>query len=190
MPPANHQPKTRADARRNRDRLIAAAAEVFASGEATISMDSIAKQAGVGSGTLYRHFPTREDLVEEVYRDQIGRLHTRARELLGAEPPARALRIWMDLFANWAATKHGMRDALGAIMASGRIGSGQMRSELVQIVRAFIDAGARAGDLRSDVDPADLGAILAGILTVAGAPDQRAQLHRMLEVVLDGLRPR
>ena len=190
MSPADPQPKTRADAQRNRDRLIAAATEMFTSSQATISMDSIARHAGVGSGTLYRHFPTREDLVEEVYRDQIGRLRTGARELLGAEPPARALRMWMDLFADWAATKHGMRDALGAIMASGRIGPGQMRSELVQIVRAFIDAGARAGDLRSDVDPADLGAILAGILIVAGAPDQRAQLNRMLAVVIDGLRPR
>lgn len=153
-------------------------------------MDSIARHAGVGSGTLYRHFPTREDLVEEVYRDQIGRLRTGARELLGAEPPARALRMWMDLFAEWAATKHGMRDALGAIMASGRIGPGRMRNELVQVLRSFLDAGARAGDLRSDVDPADLGAILAGILTVAGAPDERAQLNRMLAVVVDGLRPR
>lgn len=190
MSSADHQPKTRADARRNRDRLIAAATEVFASGEATISMDSIARHAGVGSGTLYRHFPTREDLVEEVYRDQIGRLRTGARELLGAEPPARALRMWMDLFAEWAATKHGMRDALGAIMASGRIGPGRMRNELVQVLRSFLDVGARAGDLRSDVDPADLGAILAGILTVAGAPDERAQLNRMLAVVVDGLRPR
>ena len=190
MPHADPQPKTRADAQRNRERLIAAATEMFGSGQATISMDSIARHAGVGSGTLYRHFPTREDLVEEVYRDQIGRLRTGAHELLAAEPPARALRMWMDLFADWAATKHGMRDALGAIMASGRIGPGQMRSELVQIVRALIDTGAKAGDLRSDVDPADLGAILAGILTVAGAPDQRAQLNRMLAIVLDGLRPR
>lgn len=152
-------------------------------------MDSIAKRAGVGSGTLYRHFPTREDLVEEVYRDQIERLHQGARELLDAEPPARALAMWMSLFADWAATKHGMRDALGAIMTSGRIGSGQMRNELVQVLRAFLDAGTHAGDLRSDVDPADLGAILAGILTVAGAPEQRAQLDRMLAVVMDGLRP-
>jgi AcrR family transcriptional regulator len=189
MPPSNPSPHNRADARRNRQRLITVATQAFASGEAAVSMDSIAKRAGVGSGTLYRHFPTRDDLVEEVYRSQIQQLETAARELLARESSAQALRLWMDVFADWAATKYGMRDALSAIIASGRIGSGQMHREFQQILGLFLDAGVRAGDLRPDVEPLDLGAILAGVLAVAGAPHQRAQLHRMLVVVVDGLRP-
>jgi AcrR family transcriptional regulator len=169
--------------------LIAAATAAFASGESTVSMASIAKRAGVGSGTLYRHFPTRDDLVEEVYRDQIQQLQTAAHELLAAESPAQALRMWMDVFADWAATKYGMYDALSAIIASGRIGSGQMHHEFQEVLRLFLEAGGHAGDLRRDIDPLDLGAILAGVITVAGAPEQRAQLHRLLVVVVDGLRP-
>jgi AcrR family transcriptional regulator len=141
VPPPNPSPPSRADARRNRQRLIAAATAAFASGESTVSMASIAKRAGVGSGTLYRHFPTRDDLVEEVYRDQIQQLQTAAHELLAAESPAQALRMWMDVFADWAATKYGMYDALSAIIASGRIGSGQMHHEFQEVLRLFLEAG-------------------------------------------------
>src|SRR4051812_43213307 len=91
----------RADAQRNREHLIATAAEAFASGR-PISLDAIAKRAGVGNATLYRHFPTREDLVEEVYRDQIRPLRDDALALLAAEPPVRALHAWMLRFAEWA----------------------------------------------------------------------------------------
>lgn len=190
MPPIHRQPKTRADARRNRERLLAAASEAFAEDGAAVSMDAIARRAGVGSGTLYRHFPTLEDLVEEVYRDQLQRLRAGADELLAKEPPARALSMWMVLFADWATTKFGMRETLGTIMAAGRLVPSQMRDDLVEILHAFLDAGSRAGELRADVKAADLGAILAGVLLVAGAPETRPQLERMLAVIVDGLLPR
>lgn len=190
MPTTNDQPIPRADARRNRERLIAAAAQAFARGDTSVSMDSIAREAGLGSGTLYRHFPTREDLVEEVYRDQVQRQRQAAHDLLAAEPPAEALRAWLQLFADWTAKKVGMSDTLGSIMKAGRLEPSQMRDELVQTLRLFLDAGARTGDLRADVDPADLGALLAGSLLVAGAPEQREQHERMLNVIVDGLLPR
>jgi hypothetical protein len=95
----------------------------------------------------------------------------------------------MDLFADWAATKHGMIETLRAIVSSGRIEFGRMRAELVAIVRTFLDAGAATGDIRSDVDASDVGATLAGILAVAGAPEQRDQATRMLNLLMDGLRP-
>lgn len=180
-------PHTRADARRNRARLIAAATQAFASGDAPVSMDSIARRAGVGSGTLYRHFSTREDLIEAVYRNQLDRLRDGAENLLRTQPPAQALRQWMELFADWAATKHGMSDALVAAMASGRITSSGMRTELVGLLREFLDAGARFGDLRGDVDPADLAAVLAGTLQVAGDPAERDQLRRMFALILNGV---
>lgn len=179
----------RADAQRNREHLIATAAEAFASGQA-ISLDAIAKRAGVGSGTLYRHFPTREDLVEEVYRDQIRPLRDDARVLLATERPAQALHAWMRRFAEWAGERRGICEALVAMSASGRFGTGPVCDEVQQILGMVLEAGAEAGELRADIDPVDVGGILAGVLSVAGAPEQRAQLSRMLTVVVDGLRPR
>ncbi|MBV7699342.1 TetR/AcrR family transcriptional regulator [Streptomyces sp. TRM70350] len=185
-PPRN---TLRADAQRNREHLIATAAEAFASGKA-ISLDSIAKRAGVGSGTLYRHFPTREDLVEEVYRDQIRPLRDDARDLLATEKPAQALHAWMRRFAEWAGERRGICEALVAMSASGRFGTGPVCDEIQQILGMVLQAGAEAGELRSDIDPVDVGGILTGVLSVAGAPEQRAQLDRMLTVVVDGLKPR
>jgi AcrR family transcriptional regulator len=120
-----------AEARRNRQNLIDVATRVFgSSSQKRVALEEIAKEAGVGIGTLYRHFPTREALVEAVYRDQVDRLRIGAQELLANHPPARALRLWMDLFVDWAATKHGMIDTLRAMISSGRIESDQMRGEL------------------------------------------------------------
>jgi AcrR family transcriptional regulator len=179
----------RADAQRNREHLIATAAEAFASGQA-ISLDAIARRAGVGSGTLYRHFPTREDLVEEVYRDQIRPLRDDALALLAAERPALALHAWMLRFAEWAGERRGICEALVAMSASGRFGTGPVCDEVQQILGMLLEAGARAGELRGGIDPGDVGGILAGVLSVAGAPEQRVQLDRMLTVVVDGLRSR
>src|SRR5438270_5516582 len=109
---------TRADAARNRDQLLAVATRVFVSAEGEPSMRAIAREAGVGIATLYRHFPTRESLVDAVYQDQVQRLTLGARELLEQLPPARAMRRWMDLFADWLATKHGMLDTLQAMLKS------------------------------------------------------------------------
>jgi AcrR family transcriptional regulator len=179
----------RADAQRNRERLIATASAAFASGQA-ISLDAIAKRAGLGSGTLYRHFPTREDLVEEVYREQIRPLRGEAEVLLATERPARALHSWMHRFAEWAAQRHDICEALVAMSASGRFGTGPVCDEVQRILGMVLKAGVEAGELRADIDPVDVGGILAGVLSVSGAPGQHAQLDRMLTVVVDGLRPR
>jgi AcrR family transcriptional regulator len=184
------RPRARiAEARRNRQKLVAAATRAFASGGEQVPLEAIAKDAGVGIGTLYRHFPKREALVEAVYEDQVERLAASARELLARHPPAEAFRSWTALFIDWAATKHGMIDTLRALMSSGRVEPGQMRAQLVEIVSLFLGAGGAAGDLRTDVAAADVAATLAGVLAVAGGPGQRAQAGRMLDLVLDGLRP-
>lgn len=184
------RPRARvAEARRNRQNLIAVATRAFGSSDRRVSLDEIAKEAGVGIGTLYRHFPTREALVEAVYHDQVERLRTGAQELLADHPPARALRLWMDLFTDWAVTKHGMIDTLRVIVSSGRLEFDQMRAELVAVVGMFLDAGAAARDMRPDADAEVVAATLAGILTVAGEPEQRDQAARMLSLLMDGLRP-
>jgi hypothetical protein len=125
-----------------------------------------------------------EALVEAVYQDQVERLAASARELLEGHAPAEAFRSWMALLIDWAAAKHGMIDTLRALMSSRRVGPGQMRAQLVEIVSLFLRAGGAAGDLRTDV-----AATLAGVLAVAAGPDQRAQAGRMPDLVLDGLRP-
>jgi AcrR family transcriptional regulator len=151
-----------------------------------VSLESIARDAGVGIGTLYRHFPTREALVAAVYHDQVERLRTNAEDLLASLPPFPAMRQWMDLFTNWAATKHGMIESLRTIISSGDIEHDQMRTQLVDVVARFITAGSAAGDMRSDADPRDVAAILAGVLATAGSPEQAG---RMFDLVADGLRP-
>jgi AcrR family transcriptional regulator len=178
-----------AESRRNRQTLIEVATRAFASGDRRVPLETVARDAGVGIGTLYRHFPTREALVEAVYYDQVERLRVGADELLTVHPPSTALRLWMDLFAEWAATKYGMIDTLRAIISSGTLDSGEMRGGLVAIMRAFLDAGSAAGDIRPDVEAVDVAASLAGILAVAGAPEQREQATRMLNLLMDGLRP-
>ena len=188
--PDRERPRARvAEGRRNRQTLIVAAAEAFASGDERVSLDRIAKDAGVGIGTLYRHFPTREALVEAVYYDQLERLRVGAQELLSAHPPAEALRLWMRMFADWALTKHGMVETLRSIVSSGSLTHSQMRGELVSVLRSFLDAGTAAGDIRPDVDPADVGATMAGILAVSAGPNQREQTIRLLNLLMDGLRP-
>jgi AcrR family transcriptional regulator len=184
------RPRARiAEARRNRQNLIAAATRAFASEGEQVPLEAIAKDAGVGIGTLYRHFPNREALVEAVYEDSVERLAASANELLAVHSPAEAFRSWMAVFTDWAATKHGMIDTLRALMSSGRVEHGLMRAQLVNIVSLFLSAGAAAGDLRTDVAAEDVAATLAGVLAVAGAPGQRAQAGRMLDIVLNGLRP-
>jgi AcrR family transcriptional regulator len=180
----------RADAARNRDMLLAVATRVFASSEAEPSMRAIAREAGVGIATLYRHFPTRESLVDAVYQDQVKRLTLGARELLEQLPPAGAMRRWMDLFGDWLATKHGMLDTLLAMIESGEIADAQTRTELLDAITTILDAGSAAGDLRADVSAEDIAASLLGTFGVAGKPGQRPQANRLLDLLMDGLRPR
>jgi AcrR family transcriptional regulator len=180
----------RADASRNRDALLWAATRAFATAEAEPSMRAIAREAGVGIATLYRHFPTRESLVDAVYHDQVERLTVGASELLGQLPPAEAMRRWMDLFGDWLVTKHGMIGTLLAMIESGEIALAQTRAELLDVITTILEAGRAAGDLRADITAEDIAASLIGIFTVVGKPEQRPQADRLLNLLMDGLRPR
>ncbi|WP_443064761.1 TetR/AcrR family transcriptional regulator [Streptomyces sp. NBC_00588] len=179
----------RADAARNRDQLLAVATRVFASADTEPSMRAIAREAGVGIATLYRHFPTRESLVDAIYRDQVVRLTTGAHELLGEMPPAAAMRRWMDLFGDWIATKNGMLDTLLVMIESGEIAHAQTRTELLTAITTILDAGRAADDLRTDITAEDIAASLIGIFTVAPRPEHEAKASRLLNLLMDGLRP-
>ncbi|WP_211299795.1 TetR/AcrR family transcriptional regulator [Amycolatopsis lexingtonensis] len=179
----------RADATRNRDQVLEVATRLFMAAEGEPSMRAIAREAGVGIATLYRHFPTRESLVDAVYRDQVSRLTTGAHDLLAQLPPAAAMRRWMNLFGDWIAAKNGMLDTLLAMIESGEIAHAETRTELLTAITTILDAGAEAGDIRTDITPEDIAAALIGIFTVAPHPNHKAQATRLLNLLMDGLRP-
>jgi AcrR family transcriptional regulator len=180
--------RPRADATRNREQLLAVATRLFASAETEPSMRAIANEAGVGIATLYRHFPTREALVDAVYQDQVSRLTAGARELLAQLDPPAALRRWMDLFGEWIATKNGMLDTLLAMVESGEIAHAHTRTELLGAIDDILEAGRTSAELRADVPAEDIAAALIGIFTVAGSPEHEAMAARLLNLLMDGLR--
>jgi AcrR family transcriptional regulator len=178
----------RADARRNRARLLEAAVRAFSQDGPEVTLDAIAKDAGVGIGTLYRHFPTREALVEAAYRSELARLCGAVPELLRDRPPDEATRRWMDLFVDYMTTKRGMADALRAVIASGRNPYEQSRGQLIAAITTLLTAAGGAGTLRRDIEPADVLASLGGVSLTAGEPAQREQAGRLLDLLMDGLR--
>jgi len=178
----------RADAQRNRQRLLEVAVRAFTEDGPDVPLDAIAKEAGVGIGTLYRHFSTREALVEAAYRNELARLCDAVQELLQAMPPDEATRAWMDCVIDYLATKRGMADSLRAVIASGGNPFAESRDRLRLAVATLLEAGAAAGTLRSDVDPDDVLVSLSGTSLAAGEPAQRVQAGRLLDLLMDGLR--
>ena len=172
---------------RNREALLEAATRTFAASVTEPSMRAIAREAGVGIATLYRHFPTREVLVDAVYQDQVQRLTQGADTLLERLPPSEAMRAWMDLFGDWLLTKHGMVDTLRSMIDSGEITLAETRGELLAAVTSILQAGSAAGSLRSDVTADDVAASILGIFTVTSG--RREQAGRLLDLLVDGLRP-
>jgi AcrR family transcriptional regulator len=180
----------RADARRNRDRLLDAAVRAFAGDGPDMTLEAIAKTAGVGIGTLYRHFPTRDALVEAAYRQELAHLCDAVPGLLRSLAPAEATRAWMDHFIDYMTTKRYMAAALQAVIASGGNPYAQSRGRLIAAITALLDGGVSAGTLRSDVDPNDVLVALSGVSLAAGEPAQRQQAGRILDLLVDGLRHR
>jgi AcrR family transcriptional regulator len=155
-----------------------------------VPLETVARDAGVGIGTLYRHFPTREALVEAVYHDQLARLCDSADDLVARLPADLALRTWMTRYAEFVTTKRGMAEALRQVIATGAITSSQTRQRLDAAIQTMLDAGDAAGLLRSDVPAGDVSAGLAGILLTAGVSGGGDQTDRLLDLLLDGLSPR
>ena len=184
VPDTERRPSGRKDARRNRERIIEAATRAFTTGADPVKIETIAHEAGVGVGTLYRNFPSREALVEEVYRSELTRLSALAPTLLADHSPPEALREWMRRYQEFVATKHGMAEALRAVIASGAITSGNTREHLNGTIATILEAGRADGTLRTDIHPPDVSATMAGIMLAAADVDQAT---RMLRLLVDGL---
>ncbi len=188
--------KPRSDAARNRERLLEAASDVFSAGGPDASLEAVAKRAGVGIGTLYRHFPTREALFEAVYRREVDQLAELAERLANeTEPveaePVEALRRWLHANVRLVATKKGMVAALALAAHRPSQLHAYSSDRLTKAAGSLLDRAARAGEIRTDVAPEDLLRALVGMsYNVYDTPDWRKTALRLVDIFVDGLRKR
>lgn len=182
-------PKTlRADAQRNRDKLLAAASELFARHGTVVPLEEVADQAGVGIATLYRNFPTRDALVEAAYRSEVAHIAEAAGELLAEHPPDVAFELWARRYVDYVAAKRGMSDALRAMIESGNDIYADTRGQLQAAFATLLQAGAQAGALRADIDSEDAFRATGAVFLLPATDGWREQAERVLMLILDGLR--
>jgi AcrR family transcriptional regulator len=181
--------KPRTDAQRNRERLLEVAKEAFTKSGANASLDDIAKEAGVGAGTLYRHFPTRDALIEAVYRTEVEKLAEAQRKFAEVMSPVEALRAWMLLFIDYIATKQIIAPALNTLVGGpSKLYEGS-RAQIYEAIRALVKRAIKSGDLRKDLDAIDLLRALVGVSNVATSPDWRQSARRLVDILVTGSRP-
>ena len=180
--------RPRADAQRNRARLVDTARIAFVEIGPDLTMDEIARRAGVGIGTLYRHFPTRDAIVEAVYRHEVEQLSLAAPQLLETLPPAEALHAWMRLFVDYIAKKKVIASALSALAGGTTELFASSGTRITEAIKLLVDRAEAAGAIRADVDPLDLLMALVGISYGRSGPDWQASALRLIDILMDGLR--
>jgi AcrR family transcriptional regulator len=180
--------KPRADAQRNRDGLLEAAKAAFAEAGPEASLEEIARRADVGIGTLYRHFPTRDAIVEAVYRREVQQLADAAPRLVDALPPAEALRAWMRVFIDYIAAKKVIAPALKSLVGGGSALYADSSARINGAIALLVERARASGDIRPDADSADLLRALIGFAYVNSAPDWEASALRLIDLLIDGLR--
>jgi AcrR family transcriptional regulator len=179
----------RSDAQRNRKRILEVAKAAFTRYGADASLDEIAKQTGVGAGTLYRHFPTRDALIEGVYQNEVGKLAAAADRFAQAMPPIEALRAWMLLFVDYIAAKHIIAPALNSVAGGpSRLYEGS-RGLIQEAMDELVKRAKRSGNLRKDLDASDLVRALIGVSHVGGGPDWQQSARRLVDILIAGSRP-
>ena len=181
--------KPRADAQRNRERILEVAKQAFTDSGATASLDDIAKEAGVGPGTLYRHFPTRDELLEAVYRTEVERLAAAARKFAETMPPIEALRAWMLLFVDYIATKKIIAPALTTPVGRPAKVVEASYAPINEAMRALVKRAIKSGEVRKDVDPVDLLRALVGVAYLESSPDWQQSARRLVDILIAGSRP-
>lgn len=185
--PAHRKPRT--DALRNRERILDVAKEAFTRDGADASLDDIAKQAGVGAGTLYRHFATRDALIEEVYRSEVEKLAAAAHEFAAAMSPAEALRAWLLLFVDYIAAKHIIARALNSVAGGPSRLYESSRSMVQGAIEELVKRAKKSGDVRRDIDAADLLRAVIGVSYVASGGDWQQSARRLVDILMAGSRP-
>jgi AcrR family transcriptional regulator len=181
--------KPRTDAQRNRERILEVAKEAFGRLGANASLDDIAKQARVGAGTLYRHFPTRESLIEAVYQAEVGKLAAAEREFSAKLEPVEALRAWMLLFVDYIAAKQIIAPALNTIVGGpSKLYEGS-RAQISRAIDSLVKRAIESGDIRKDLEAFDLVRALIGVSNVATGPEWRQSARRLVDILISGSRP-
>jgi AcrR family transcriptional regulator len=181
--------KPRADAQRNRERILEVAKEAFTRSGANISLDDVARQAGIGAGTLYRHFPRREALLEAVYRTEVEKLAAAERKFAQALPPVEAMRAWMLLFIDYIAAKQIIAPALNTLVGRPSKNFDATSAQIKGAIHALVQRAVESGDLRPDIDPLDLLRALVGVSNVASVPDWPQSARRLVDILILGSRP-
>jgi AcrR family transcriptional regulator len=181
--------KPRTDAQRNRERILEVAKVAFSQSGANTSLDDIARQAGVGAGTLYRHFPTREDLLEAVYRTEVEKLAAAELRFSETLPPVEALRAWMLLFVDYIATKQLIAPALNVLVGDPKKVFEASYAQIWEAIRALVKRAIKSGDIRKDLDPIDLLRALIGVANVSTSPDWQQSARRLVDILITGSRP-
>ncbi len=181
--------KPRADGQRNRDHLLEVAKATFTRTGADVNLDDIAKQAGVGVGTLYRHFPTRDALIEAVYRAGVKELADTAAQLSEPHSPLEALREWMRLFVDYIAAKNLIAPALNSMVGGPSQLFAESGAQIKAAIGSLVGRAVESGDIRSDLDPFDLLRALAGVANIAASPDWEASAKRLVDILIAGSRP-
>jgi AcrR family transcriptional regulator len=192
MPKKHSQPprrKARTDAQRNRERVLEAAKAAFTRSGADASLDDIAKQAGVGPGTLYRHFSTRDALIEAVYHTEVEKLAAAQRELSAKLPPIEALRAWMMLFIDYIATKQIVAPVLNSVVGGPSRLYDSSRVQVSGAIDALVRAAMKSGDIRKDLEPFDLLRALIGVSNIATGSDWQESARRLVDILIKGSRP-
>ena len=185
-PSAARKPRT--DAQRNRERILEVAKEAFTRSGANASLDDIAKDAGVGAGTLYRHFPTRDALIEAVYRTEVEKLAAAERMFSEAMPPIKALRAWMLLFVDYIAAKQIIAPALNTFVGGpSKLYEGS-RAQIQGAIDALVRRAIKSGDIRKDIEPFDLLRALIGVSHVTSAPGWQQSARRLVDILIAGSR--
>jgi AcrR family transcriptional regulator len=188
-PPKAVPRRPRADAQRNRERILEVAKDAFSRFGANISLDDVAKQAAIGPGTLYRHFPTRDALLEAVYRTEVGKLAAAERELRNTMPPINALRAWMLLFVDYVETKQIIAPALNTLVGGPSKLFEVSGDQIISAINGLVNRAIESGDIRPDLEPLDLLRALVGVSNVASAPDWSKSAKRLVEILILGSRP-
>jgi AcrR family transcriptional regulator len=182
--------KPRADAKRNRVRLLETAKAAFAEKGSGASLDEIARTASVGAGTLYRHFPTRDALVEAVYRNETEQLVAAADRLAKLHPPLTALREWLLLFVDYIATKHGMYEVLNSIVGGTSDLYSASTAQMKQTIARLVERAVASADIRLELEPLDLLRALAGVANLGSGPDGERAAKRLIDILIAGIRAR
>jgi AcrR family transcriptional regulator len=181
--------KPRTDAQRNRERILEVAKEAFTRSGVNTSLDDIAKQSGVGAGTLYRHFPTRDALLEAVYRTEVEKIAAAERKLSEKLPPVEALRAWMLLFVDYIAAKQIIAPALNTLVGGPSKVYEASRAQVQGAIDGLVKRAIKSGDIRRDLDPFDLLRALIGVSNVASSPDWKQSARRLVDILITGSRP-